>query len=172
MGGVYAHQDPEEQRRRVQKVSWRAPLRQPHLSAALPSRRPHLHPPLLTPSHPPILTPSPPHTHTYTLPATSSYSIAYFVFEKDAPCSDYPPDQITTFYDVQIQYDGRNVPAVWSTGIVDNICDFKAHVVNPSTSGGEVTITWNTKAADPPQAMIDAAQADRTLGRVPPSLRA
>jgi hypothetical protein len=162
MGGVHAHQDPEGRQWHVQKVSSlpAGPCASPSsVRAACPG--PHLHPPLLTPH--------PPHTNP---PAPSSYSIAYFVFEKDAPCSDYPPDQITTFYDVQIQYDGRNVPAVWSTGIVDNICDFKAHVVNPSTSGGEVTITWNTKAADPPQAMIDAAQADRTLGRVPPSLRA
>ena len=27
-----------------------------------------------------------------------NYSIAYFVFEKDAPCQDYPPDGVTTFY--------------------------------------------------------------------------
>ena len=67
--------------------------------------------------------------------------------------------------------DYQTVPAVWSTGIVDNICDFAAHVVNPSTSGGQVTITWNTKAQDPPQHMINASQSDRTFGRVPPSLR-
>jgi len=50
-----------------------------------------------------------------------NYSIAYFVFEKDAPCADYPPDEVTTFYDIQIQWDGVNYPAVWTTAFVDDV---------------------------------------------------
>lgn len=100
-----------------------------------------------------------------------NYSIGYFVFEKDAPCADYPPDEVVTFYDIQMQWDGVNSKAVWSTGIVDDVCEMRAHIVNPSTSNGVVNITWSTKAADPPAHMIAAAQADKTFGKVPQKLR-
>ncbi len=32
-----------------------------------------------------------------------NYSIAYFPFEKTAPCGDYPPDEVVTFYDIQVR---------------------------------------------------------------------
>ena len=80
---------------------------------------------------------------------------------------------MTTFYDIQIQWDGKNLPAVWSTDFVDDVCNMRAHVVNPSTRNGVVNITWDTKARDPPQHQIKASQSSRRLsGSVPLSARA
>lgn len=95
---------------------------------------------------------------------------AYFVFEKDAPCGDYPPDEVVTFYDIEIKWDDVNAPAVWSTGIVDDVCEMRAHVMDPSTTAGRVNITWNTKASDPPLEMITHAQSSKVFGKVPASL--
>ncbi len=114
----------------------------------------------------------PPITPPRPTPHLPSYSIAYVVFEKDAPCGDYPPDEVTTFYDINIQYDYENVPVVWSTGIVDDVCNFRAHIVDPSSTNGVVNITWSTTAQDPPAHMIAASQATKALsGRVPLSAR-
>ncbi len=96
-----------------------------------------------------------------------NYSIAYFVFEKTAPCGDYPPDELVTFYDVVIQWDGVSQPATWTESYVEDVCNFRAQVPNPSTSNGTVTITWSTTAEDPKPELIAASQADRTFGRVP-----
>ncbi len=96
-----------------------------------------------------------------------TYQIAYFVYEKVAPCADYPPEELVTFYDVNIQWDGVAQPARWSTAFVEDVCNFRAHVPDPSTSGGNVTITWSTAAPNPKPELIAASQADRQLGRVP-----
>jgi hypothetical protein len=101
-----------------------------------------------------------------------NYSIAYFVFEKTAPCGDYPPDKLVTFTNVQIRWDNQALPAVWSESYVEDVCNFRAQVPNPSTNGGEVTITWDTAAADPAPELIAASQADRTFGRVPAKVAA
>ena len=118
------------------------------------------------------------------------YNIAYFVYEKVrrsraarcpsprrshpaaiptrqvAPCGDYPKDEIVTFYDVKIQWDGVSMPARWSTSYVEDVCNFRAQVPNPSTSNGTVTITWSTTAEDPKPELIAASQADRKFGRM------
>ena len=80
-----------------------------------------------------------------------------------------PPDNLVTFYDVQIQWDNASPSnAAWSTGVVDQVCEFTAHNPVPSTTNGTVTITWNTAAQDPPAKLIAASQANRTLsGRAP-----
>jgi hypothetical protein len=93
--------------------------------------------------------------------------------EKDAPCGDYPPDGHVTFTDIQIEYDGiKGLKPVWSTGIVDDVCNMRAHVVNPSSTAGIVNITWDTTAADPPAHLIAASQAKKSLsGSVPLAAR-
>ena len=70
---------------------------------------------------------------------------------------------------MRIEWDGATPPdAVWSTGVVDEVCAFTAHNPVPSTTNGTVTITWSHTAADPPAAKVAASQANRTLsGRVP-----
>jgi hypothetical protein len=73
--------------------------------------------------------------------------------------------EVTTFYDVQIEWDHqKGLKPVWSTSYVEDVCEFRAHVVNPSSTAGIVNITWNTKAADPPRHLIEASQAVRKLG--------
>jgi len=69
-----------------------------------------------------------------------NFNITYIVFEKDADCAQYPPDKIVTFYDIAIEYDNQPITPQWSTGIVDDVCNMRAHVVSPT----EVTITWET----------------------------
>ncbi len=77
----------------------------------------------------------------------------------------------TLYFCQQIQWDYVNAPAVWSTGIVDDVCEMRAHIIDPSTSGGSVNITWNTRAADPPTDWIKQSQSNKVFGVVPPSLR-
>jgi len=79
-----------------------------------------------------------------------------------------------TFYDIQIEYDySPAVGATWDTGVVDEVCDFKANIVSPSSTNGVVNITWSTTAADPPAELIAASQATKRLsGRVPLKARA
>ena len=43
----------------------------------------------------------------------------------------------------------------WATSYVEDVCDNRASIVDPTT----IQITWNTKAADPPAALIAASQA-------------
>jgi hypothetical protein len=102
-----------------------------------------------------------------------NYSIAYFVFEKTAPCGDYPPDNVVTFYDINIQWDGASPSdAVWSTGVVDEVCQFTAKNDVPSTTDGTVTISWNTAAQDPSPEKIAQSQRNKTLsGRAPAAAR-
>lgn len=68
------------------------------------------------------------------------YTIAYIVYEKPADCDQYPPDGQVTFSDITIQYDGQTVEPTWTTGIVDDVCNNRAKIVNSTT----VQITWDT----------------------------
>lgn len=92
-----------------------------------------------------------------------NYSIPYFVYEKVAPCGDYPGDEIVSFTNITIEYDGKDVTeqVQWTTAYVDEVCDFAAKVINNPL---EIQITWNTKAADPPASLIEASQSDRGFG--------
>ena len=101
-----------------------------------------------------------------------NYSIAYFVFEKTAPCGDYPPNKIVTFNDVRIEWDGAPQKATWTESYVDDVCNFRAHVPSPATDGtGQVTITWDTAAKDPSPEAIKASQSNKNFsGRVPASV--
>jgi hypothetical protein len=74
------------------------------------------------------------------------FVIPYVVYEKTFPCASYPPDEIVTFKDIQIQCDGKDCTdsVVWTPKVVDANCDMTAHVDKyPS----ELYITWSTKAA-------------------------
>ncbi len=52
-----------------------------------------------------------------------NYTIAYFVFEKVAKCSQYPSNNNVTFYNISIQWDGKQLPPAWSTGVKDDVCN-------------------------------------------------
>ena len=80
------------------------------------------------------------------------YTIAYFVFEKAANCAQYPPEGRVTFRDIRIEYEGVEQTPVWPTGIVDDVCNNRAHIVNSTT----VEITWDVTAADPAPELIAA----------------
>ena len=77
------------------------------------------------------------------------------MYEKTAPCKDYPPDEIVTFTNLTVAYDGVVAPAAWTTGVVDQVCDFKANIIDPNT----VSITWNTKAEDPSPEAVARSQS-------------
>jgi hypothetical protein len=77
-------------------------------------------------------------------PATGNsknFTIAYIVYEKDADCNQYPADGEVTFFDIALEYNNQPVQPLWKTGIVDDVCNNRARVVNAST----VQITWNTQ---------------------------
>ena len=52
-----------------------------------------------------------------------NYTIAYFVFEKVAKCSQYPPNNNVTFYNISVEWDGKRLPPTWSTGLVEDVCN-------------------------------------------------
>lgn len=66
---------------------------------------------------------------------TKNYSIAYFVYEKTAPCGDYPPDGIVTFYNISVAYDGKDATnaVAYKTAFVDDVCNNRATVVDQRT---------------------------------------
>jgi len=68
------------------------------------------------------------------------YTIAYVVYEKDADCNQYPPDGSVTFYDIVLAYGGKVVTPQWTTGIVDDVCNNRAKVIDSNT----IEITWDT----------------------------
>lgn len=74
-----------------------------------------------------------------------NYSVMYIVYEKVAQCAHYPPDQKVEFYDIFVYCNGQKVNPKWTTSYVEDVCDFRAHVINTET----VTITWNINAANP-----------------------
>ena len=82
------------------------------------------------------------------------YTIVYFVFEKAARCAQYPPDGVVTFTNIKIEWENKQETPAWTTGIVDDVCNNRATIVNAST----VKITWDTKAADPSPELIAAHQ--------------
>jgi hypothetical protein len=75
--------------------------------------------------------------------AYKNYTIAYIVYEKVCPCADYPPDNEVTFYDIKIEYEGKDATnsVQWKTAYVDNNCNNRAHVLNQTA----IQITWDTK---------------------------
>ena len=150
-----------------------------------------------------------------------TYTIAYVVYEKVAPCGDYPPDGSVTFSQVvraamrgdsavnavlrdattrkqqcgaerccacacarslgaraainapraprispcdpsprpppsqRVFCDNKLITPAWKTGFVEDACNNRATIVDPST----VKITWNTQAADPAPELIAASQS-------------
>ncbi len=77
--------------------------------------------------------------------ALKNYTIVYIVYEKDADCNQYPADGQVTFFDVRVEYDNQPIVPAWKTGIVDDVCNNRAHVLNATT----IQITWDTQAANP-----------------------
>ena len=82
------------------------------------------------------------------------YTILYVVFEKPANCNQYPPEGVVTFTDIRIEWEGKQETPVWTTGIVDDVCNNRAAIVNAST----VKITWDTKGVNPDPELIAARQ--------------
>jgi len=70
------------------------------------------------------------------------YTIAYFVFEKEARCDQYPPNNQVTFYDISIYYNNKKVSPTWTTAYVDDVCNNRAKVVDEAT----IQITWDSSA--------------------------
>jgi hypothetical protein len=93
-----------------------------------------------------------------------NYTIAYFVFEKPANCAQYAPDGQVTFSDIRIEWDGRAMAPTWTTGLVDDVCNNRAHVLNSST----VQITWDVNGENPAPELIAARQQ---VGLQPPRRR-
>eukprot|EP01127_Copromyxa_protea_P002191 TRINITY_DN12081_c0_g1_i1.p1 TRINITY_DN12081_c0_g1~~TRINITY_DN12081_c0_g1_i1.p1 ORF type:complete len:222 (-),score=43.28 TRINITY_DN12081_c0_g1_i1:21-686(-) len=69
------------------------------------------------------------------------YTILYIVYEKVAECSEYPPDGSVTFTDIKVFCNNTLITPEWKTAYVEDVCNNRAHVVNPQT----VKITWDTK---------------------------
>ena len=76
--------------------------------------------------------------------------MTYFVFEKVCSrCNEYPPDDIVTFSNISVYWNGQKKDPKWTTAYVDNVCDFRAHVASES----EITITWNSQSENHPGAL-------------------
>ena len=89
------------------------------------------------------------------------------VYEKVAPCGDYPPDGSVTFSGLKIECDNKAYTPTWKTGFVEDVCNNRATIVDPAT----VKISWNTKAANPPAELIRASQLKPFSGRSKAALR-
>ena len=74
-----------------------------------------------------------------------NFTIAYIVFEKVANCGDYPPDNKIVFSNIELYCSGQKVTPQWTTGVVDEVCNFQAKVIDPAT----VEITWDSSMAGP-----------------------
>jgi len=85
-----------------------------------------------------------------------NYTIFYVVYEKVANCDQYPPDNSVTFTNIRVDYDGVTTSPTWATGVVDEVCSFTAHVVDPKT----VSITWDVNGENPPAERVAASQAE------------
>lgn len=92
------------------------------------------------------------------------FTIAYFVYEKVAPCGDYPPDGKVTFTDIYMECSGKQITPTWTTAYVEDVCNNRAKAIDPAT----IQITWNTKAEDPAPELIAASQATKALGQRKP----
>jgi hypothetical protein len=85
-----------------------------------------------------------------------NFTVMYIVYEKVAQCGQYPPDQKVTFSDIKVKCNDALVSPKWTTSYVEDVCNFRAHVVSPS----EVTITWDTSVKDPtPEQFARSAKA-------------
>jgi exosome complex RNA-binding protein Csl4 len=73
-----------------------------------------------------------------------NYTITYFVMEKDCPCDEYPPNDVVTFYNIKVEWEGQQVNPKFTTSYVDNVCDCRAHILNETS----VQITWNSAATE------------------------
>ncbi|CUG94109.1 peptidase, putative [Bodo saltans] len=82
-----------------------------------------------------------------------NYTVQYIVYEKVAQCNQYPPDQKVVFNDIKVFCNGVQVAPQWTTGIVENVCDFKATPVSSS----QVEITWNIDGVPPTQKQLERA---------------
>ncbi len=77
-----------------------------------------------------------------------------------SPPADYPSDGIVTFSNINMECDGTAITPAWTTGHVDQACDFKANIIDSKT----LSITWNPKAEDPSPELIAASQKNNKLG--------
>jgi len=89
---------------------------------------------------------------TIPVQGKKNYTILYVVFEKAANCDQYPPEGKVLFTDIKLEYEGVAVTPTWTTGIVDDVCNNRAHIVNSTA----VSITWDTNGANPSQELIEA----------------
>ncbi len=64
---------------------------------------------------------------------------------------------------MQLACDGQLITPAWTTSYVDDVCDNRAHVVDPAT----IEITWNPKGQDPSPELIAKSQSNRRFGRAP-----
>eukprot|EP01098_Paradermamoeba_levis_P007902 TRINITY_DN3290_c0_g1_i2.p1 TRINITY_DN3290_c0_g1~~TRINITY_DN3290_c0_g1_i2.p1 ORF type:complete len:282 (+),score=91.93 TRINITY_DN3290_c0_g1_i2:37-846(+) len=73
------------------------------------------------------------------------FVVPYIVYEKTWRCSAYPPDQIVTFREINIECDGKPCTnqIQWSAQVKDANCDMTAHIINSTT----ISITWSTSAS-------------------------
>ena len=92
---------------------------------------------------------------TIPVQGNKNYTIVYFVFEKAANCQQYPPEGEVVFTDIRIDYDGVQQTPTWTTGIVDDVCNNRAHIVNETS----VSITWDAAGTDPSPELIAAHRA-------------
>eukprot|EP01083_Nonionella_stella_P095923 269423_1 len=71
------------------------------------------------------------------------YNMIYVVFEKVCKrCDMYPPDDIVTFQNISVFWNGKKVDPLWTTAYVEDVCNNRAKVVDNST----IAITWNSKS--------------------------
>ena len=69
-----------------------------------------------------------------------TFNIVYFVMEKVWNCDQYSPDGVVDFYDIKVEFDGKQVSPKWTTNYVDDNCNCRAHVRNETN----ISITWDT----------------------------
>lgn len=72
-----------------------------------------------------------------------NYTILYVVYEKVASCGDYPPNGEITFFDLYAECNGSPLTPSWTTSYVEDVCDFRAHVVNSTA----IKMTWDTSSS-------------------------
>lgn len=82
------------------------------------------------------------------------YVIPYIVYEKVTRCSNYPPDEKVTFYDIVAECDGEDCTndIKWEAKVKDSNCDMKAVI----TSNTQISITWSNDAVSRVDNMTDA----------------
>jgi len=76
-----------------------------------------------------------------------NYTIVYFVMEKVCTtCSQYPPDDIVMFYNLNFEYNNKKVTPTCTTAFVDNTCNNRAKV----NTDGTIQITWSSTFDEEP----------------------